>query len=256
MPTLTDHLGPFLMVAFRLSGVLMLAPILASVAIPGKVRVLLVAVLAVAVYPTLPPEQQRPMSTDLFSASAMACGEVLIGMFIGLLALLPVAAVQLGGMVMGLQMGFGLASVVNPALETESEPIGELLTHLAIFAFLLMGGLEGAFLAVCKTFAHIPLGGFDPATSPLALVTGVLSGGFELAIRVSLPLMGIIMMETVATAFLSKTLPTLNIMSIGFAVKIIIGLGALMLGLRAIDEAIGDHVTSTGRSTLHWAAGG
>lgn len=256
MMPLLDHLGPFLLVAFRLSGVMLAAPLLASLVIPGKVRVLLVASLALAVYPTLPPSAfaLSGAEIDLFTLAWAVMGEVIIGFTIGLLAMMPIAAVQLAGLIMSLQMGFGLAAIVNPALETETEPIGELLSYLALFIFLLIGGLEAAFLAAANTFRHTPPGAFHTGLGPINLFTGVLASGTELAMRVSLPLMGIVLMETVASAFIAKTIPSINITSVGFAIKIVIGIGALILGLNAIDGAIGEHMSQTLRALLHWSA--
>lgn len=254
MPALLDHLGPFMLVAFRLSGVLLAAPLLASIVIPAKIRVLLVVSLALAVYPALPAQSMPAETLDVFTLAWLSAGEVFVGFVIGLLAMLPIAAVQLAGMVMGLQMGFGLAAIVNPALETESEPIGELLSYMALYLFIVIGGLEATFLAVCRTFAHTPPGAVGLGILPVNLFTGVLAAGTELAMRVSLPLMGIITMETVASAFIAKTIPTINIQSLGFAIKIAIGLGALVLGLHAINDAITEHMLDTLRRTLFWAA--
>ncbi len=261
MDELARHLVPFLLVFCRLSGVMLAAPLLASVVIPARVRALLVVTLTAAVYPTLLPVLLAGGVADRLAGSdvvllAVAVGtEVLVGFVVGLVAMLPVAAVQLSGVMMSLQMGFGLGSIVNPALETESDVIGELLTHIAIGAFLALGGLEMVFVACANTFARVPLAGMEPGLAPLAMLTRTLAGGFDLALRVSLPLMGLILMETVAVAFVSKTMPQLNVLSVGFAVKIFLGLGALVAGLRAIDHAIGDHVLSVGRSLLEWTAG-
>ena len=259
MDDLVRHVVPFLLVFCRLSGVMLAAPLLAGTVIPGKARVLLVVALAAAVYPTLLPTLRgsgmdtRTM-TDVLTLGVAVASEVMLGFLVGLVAMLPVAAVQLSGAMMSLQIGFSLGSIVNPALETESEPLGELLTHVAIAAFLAMGGVEMVFLACANTFTHVPLAGFGPGLAPLELLTSTLGAGFDLALRVSLPLMGLILMETVAVAFVSKTMPQMNILSIGFAVKIFLGLGALVAGLRAIDHAIGEHVREVGRSVLEWSA--
>ncbi len=260
MEALVLQVVPFLLVFSRLSGVMLAAPILASTVIPGKVRVLLVIGLTAAVYPTVLPgalagSTVNPSANlDILTLAVAVAGEVMLGFLIGLLAMLPIAAVQLSGVVMSLQLGIGLGSIVNPALDTESDVIGELLTHIALAAFLVMGGLEMVFVAVCNSFAHVPLAGFGPSLAPLDLLVGTLQSGFELALRLSLPLMGLILMETVATAFVSKTMPQLNILSIGFAVKIILGLGALIAGLRAIDHATGEHIREVGRTLLEWTA--
>jgi flagellar biosynthetic protein FliR len=259
MISLLDHVGPFCLTLFRLSGVFLVAPILASTMIPATARALLVAALAAAIYPTLPAVQQKPIDLDLLTLGWAVAGETLVGFCIGLLMMMPLAAVQLSGLLMGHQMGFGLAQVYNPALEADTDILGDLLSYIALGVFLAIGGLESLFLATARTFSAVPLGsvitsGADAGTlAPVELLAGVLAAGFELAVRVSLPVMGIILIETLAVAFLSKTMPQLNIMSIGFAIKIVLGLGAIVAGLTSMHTAIADHVGEVARAVLGWS---
>ena len=254
MSTLVHHVAPLLLVMFRLSGVFMLAPIAASLAIPAKVRILVCFMLALCVYPTVyaPPGGGGEI-TDVYMLICMGAGEVFIGFVIGLLALLPVVAVQLAGVLMGQQMGFGLGQLYNPMLETESDLIGEVLAQLAVGIFIAIGGLEMLFQCVANSFERVPLGAVSVGDAPFNLVLATATSGFELALRVSTPVLGIIFIETLASTFLMKTIPALNILSIGFAVKVLLGLVALVWGLNAMDGAIGEHIAETGRQILNWS---
>lgn len=255
MQTLADITIPFLLLAFRLAGVFMLAPILASTVIPMRVRFMLVLAIAAAVLHTLPTGALRAESFDIVTLAVAVAAETMIGFVIGLLMLMPVLAVQMGAVIMGQQMGFGLASVYNPALESESDLLGELLLYLAMGAYIAMGGLEASMLAVLRTLEHVPLGSAAEAAMPLSLVVGVLAGGFELALRVSAPLLAIIFLETVAAGFIMKTVPQLNILSIGFAIKIALGLVAIVAGLAATDIAVSEHIAEVSRQVMLWAGG-
>src|SRR5437868_2805959 len=94
---LLNHVGPFMLVLFRMSGLLVFAPILASSILPGRLRALLCVAFTLAIYPTLPASQHQPVRMDLFSLAPMALAETLIGVAMGLMASLPMYAVQLGG---------------------------------------------------------------------------------------------------------------------------------------------------------------
>lgn len=281
-----SHVTPFLMVLFRLSGLLLFAPALSSPLIPARVRALLVGMFALALYPTIPVSQQVPIDLDWMSLGIAVVGETLIGLVIGLLAALPMYAVQLGGLVMGQQMGLGLANVYNPALDIEGDVVGQFLLYLALAIFLQIGGLDAAFLAVAKTFANVPIGAIllaplpvvpDPSLlgttadiaaagqvaapsafssisfSALDLLSGVIASGFELALRISAPVLCIILLETIATAFIMKTMPQLNIMSIGFATKVVLALLGLVLAFRAIAHVTHDDVEQSMSRMVEWA---
>lgn len=263
-----NHAGPFLLVLFRLSGLFLFAPAISSPIIPARVRLLLVMVFSLAIYPTIPPEQQVPVRMDWMSLGIAVGTETLIGMTIGLLAALPMYAVQMAGLIVGQQMGLGLANVYNPALDIEGDAVGQLLLYVALAAFLALGGIDVVFLATAKTFANIPVGSVLGGTgemggssiaifsnSVLNLLTGVVMSGFELALRVSAPVLCLIMLETVASAFIMKTMPQLNIMSIGFATKIVVAMLGLILAMGAIAHAVGDDQAIGLSRLIDWATG-
>ena len=45
--------------------------------------------------------------------------------------------------------------------------------------------------------------------------------------------------------YLSRSVPQLNVLSVGFPVRIVVGLGVLVASLAAIDEAIVDGTTGS-----------
>ena len=257
METLYVQLVPLLLVAFRLSGLFVFAPMLTGIAIPAKVKILLCFIMAVALFGLVRPNMPAALPGDILSLGALVLGEIVIGAVIGLLALIPVVAVQLGGVVIGQQMGLSLATVFDPSTESESEITSELLLHGAMTIFILFGGLEVLFLALAKSFTAAPVGGWGEgwtshATSALSMVTGALGSGMELALRVSTPVLGIILIETIASGMVMKTMPQMNIMSIGFGLKVLLGFGALILALNAIDDAVGGHIMHSSKLLFAW----
>jgi len=252
---LLAQLVPLTLVAFRLSGLFVFAPMITGVTIPVKVKGLLCFIMAVGMFGLVRSNVPADAPPDFFSFAALVIGEVVIGAVIGLLALIPVAAVQLGGVIIGQQMGLSLATVFDPSTESESEVIAQLLMYGALLVFVLFGGLDVLFLAVAKSFTNVPVGGFlwnEHPVSALRMATGMLGSGMELALRVSTPVLGIVLVETIASGMLMKTVPQMNIMSIGFGIKVILGLGAIILSLNAINDAVGGHVTESTRFLFAW----
>ncbi|HZW06302.1 MAG TPA: flagellar biosynthetic protein FliR [Phycisphaerales bacterium] len=254
MELLLAQLVPLVLVAFRLSGLFVFAPMISGITIPIKVKVLLCLIMGVGLFGLVRPAAQ-PVPPDFFSFAAMAVGEVIIGSVIGLLALIPVVAVQLGGVIMGQQMGLSLATVFDPSTESDSEVMAQMLLYVALLVFVLFGGLDTLFLAVAKSFANAPLGGFawgDHAGSALKMIVGMIGSGMELALRVSTPVLGIIFVETIASGMVMKTMPQMNIMSIGFGLKVLLGIGAVILSFYAISDAVSEHVMQGGRLLFAW----
>lgn len=258
MEHLLNHAVPFLLVLFRLGGLMIFAPILGSPMIPARARVLVAFMFAVALYPAVAAVHPAiPVRLDLLTLGPLVAAETAIGLTIGLLAALPMYAVQLGGQVIGQQMGMGLASIYNPALDTESDVIGQLLMFVALAVFAGIGGLEMMFLAVAETFTRIPPGGALeglPVAATGELVMNLVASGFQIALRVSAPVLCIILVETIAMAFLMKTLPQLNLLSVGFALKVILALVVMVWAIGAIGESIGHEVMEACGAFMRWSA--
>lgn len=252
MKELELQLGGLLLVFSRVAGLFLFAPILASVTVPMRVRAMLGITFALIIWLSLPREMQLAEMPDVFTAGWLVLVETAMGMIIGLIALLPVIAVQLGSALFGQQMGFGLAAVYNPALETESDVLGEMMLYLALGVFLSFGGIEKVFLAVAMSFVATPPGTFSLSAAPLLLVQTVITAGTELALRIALPVLCVLGIETLATAFITKTMPQLNVMSLGYGIKIMMGIVALIGSLIAVQSVLGDHLRETFDQLTLW----
>ncbi len=256
MELVLPHVPVFVGVLARIAGLFVTAPVLSSRACPRLVKVLLVVAMTAAVYPTVNatlPSQPVLGRLDLLSLAPLFAGEMVIGASIGLMAAMPMIAVQLAGVVMGQQIGLGIAQVVNPASDIEGNELGQLLYVLALAAFLGLGGIEVMFGSIVFTFQNVPIGGFALSAAPLDPLVGMLTAGFDLAARISMPVLAIIFVENVAMGFIMKTVPSLNIMSFGFPIRILVGLSVLIAALPMTAEAVWGGVGAAIEEVQGWA---
>lgn len=230
------HVTPFALVLARIGGIFIFAPALGSPIIPAQVKALIVAGLTFVVYPSV--AAPMPGTIDLIALIPMMLGETLIGLSIGLIVAIPVMSVQMGGLLIGQQMGLGLGTVYNPAIDADGDVVGQVLFYLALAIFMALGGMELLHAALLRTFDHVPLGAFAAGQAPLELLTGVVASGYALAIRVAAPVLCIIMLETISTGVLMKTVPQLNVLTFGFPIKIIAAATMLIASLPFIDQAV------------------
>jgi flagellar biosynthetic protein FliR len=163
-------------------------------------------------------------------------------MVIGFLASLPNLAMNLAGFFMGHQMGLTLSQVYNPEIGADVDVLGQLLMYIGLGTFLAVGGLESCYLALVSTFERVPIGGFAITATPVETIVGVLTSGFELAIRVAAPVLAIIFLLMIALGFLMKTMPQINAMSVGFTIKILFGLAMLAVSVAAVQGAASEEI--------------
>lgn len=248
------HVVPFALVVFRIGGLFVVAPMISSRSVPARIRALMAVMFGAAIYPMLSSEMQTPPDATFAEFIGIAMGELLIGVTIGTIAALPLAGLSMGGYMIGHQMGLTLARSFNPETNTETGAVEQLMYFLGIYIFIGIGGLEAMVIGVLNTFERIPVGGLVMTDAPLELFLSVLHASFELAIRLSAPVLGVIVMILIAMGVLMKTMPQINILSVGFAIKIMVGLLIFSGTLIALEETIGDEMTRVLGEVLKWAA--
>jgi flagellar biosynthetic protein FliR len=239
------------MVIIRLTGLFLFTPMLSSGSVPYQFKAVLALMFALAIYPFVPP--MDPNATiDLITLVPLLFAELIIGVAIGLIASLPLLAVQMGGYLMGYQIGLSLAESFNPELQANGSVLGDLLFYLAAFIFIGVGGLDILFATLAESFNTIPVGAFTSADVPLDLFVSVLASGFDLAMRVATPIVVVVSMLMVSMGFVMKTMPQINIMSIGFAAQIVAGLAILFFSVNIIGVIAGDEIHDTLEQIGRW----
>lgn len=240
LETFYEHIPPALLVIFRLGGLMIFGPVFGSAVIPVRVKVMFSILAGLAVYPLLTAEHFAGLDIEMniWSLAPVVAMELMFGMVIGYAASLPLLGAQTGGLVMGQQMGLGFAMFYNPSVDDEADIVGQLLFFMGLAGFLLVGGHEAMVLAVLHSFEHVPPGGFFVDHSIVTLLTGLLLAAFELALRVAAPLLAIIFVQSIAMGYISKTVPQLNILSLGFPMRILVGFFIVCVGIVIINEVL------------------
>jgi flagellar biosynthetic protein FliR len=252
--TILEHVPPALLVVFRIGGLMIYGPVFGSSVIPVRVKVFLSFLIGIAVYPLLATRLGLGTDIDLelFALVPLVGLELLIGLLIGYMASIPMIAVQTGGLVMGQQMGLGFAQFYNPGIDDEADIVGQILFFMALAGFLVIGGHEAMVLAVLRSFEYIPLGTFAVDLDVIALLAGLLLSAFELALRVAAPVLALVFLESLAMGYMAKTVPQLNILSLGFPLRILAGFAMVMLGLYVIGDVAMDGIDAVLNAIFEW----
>lgn len=243
---LLAHLPVWALVLFRLTGIFVFAPLFSSPVVFARVKVLLALGLSICVYPILlaPGSDSARLiepviasGLGLWTLLAVVAAELSIGIVIGFGASLPLIGVQIGGRVVDQQMGMGLAGVLNPEFNEQTGVVSQFFFTMGLAVFVILGGHRVLLATLVGSFGRIPLGGLAFDGHLLDLVVGLLSTVFDLALRVSAPLLCLVLLQTVAMGFIAKTVPQMNILSIGFALRILVG-AFLLVGSIGIENDV------------------
>lgn len=241
-------LPAFALVFARVAGLVIAAPMFSSRQIPRQVKVWLIATISLMAFPIVQP--YLPTHVTLGMAATGMIGEFIIGYLLGFSAALVFYAAQTGGKVISHQAGMALGTVFNPVFDEESTALDQVWFFTVTAIFLLTRGHIAVILVLLSSFKHVPplLASFDGSMGDL--IIAIMTQMFELALRLAGPTILTLFITSLLMGFLTKTMPQLNVLSVGFSVKISAALfvAAITIGFAGdmITHAIGDSLNQIG----------
>jgi flagellar biosynthetic protein FliR len=227
------YFGPFItftLVLARVSGLVLTAPFLMSAEVPMQVRGFLTVAIALLLTPT---QLGAPVAypTDLVGHVILIGNELLLGMILGAGMMILLAGVQITGQLISQLSGMSLADVFNPGFDSEVPLVAHLMYLTTLAVFLLIDGHRYLMSGLLGTFQTITLGGGRLPETLSETVTTLLSESFTLGIRAAGPAMVALLLATVLLGLISRTIPQINVMVVGFGVNSLITLGMIAISL-------------------------
>nr|WP_123040055.1 flagellar biosynthetic protein FliR [Cohnella candidum]AYQ71994.1 flagellar type III secretion system protein FliR [Cohnella candidum] len=220
----------FLLVFCRISAFFVSAPIFSTRNVPRTVKIGLAFFISVIVFLTIGFDTKVTADATYILA---VFREVLAGLLIGYVSSLFFAAIQTSGALMDMQMGFGIANIVDPLTGVSAPMLGNLKYMLTILVFLSMNGHHYLLAAIMDSYRWLPLdnglfGGIaDGSVSDFLIRT--FADTFMLALQISAPIVVSMLLTDVGLGLLARTAPQYNVFVIGIPVKILVGLALLIV---------------------------
>ncbi len=221
----------FLLTFMRISIVMFLLPIFSSERIPMQVKAATTIVLTLGLWPnlSLPGTAMPAHPFDLFILFA---NELVLGLVLSMCINFVFMGIQAGGELFGFQMGFTMISFADPLTGNQTGITAFFLWMVAILTFLALDGHLYMIRAFAFSFHLVPAGGLILSELLLTEVLDLSAQMFVVAVKIAAPIMVALFMVELALALVNRTTPQINIMDIGFPVKI--GTGFLFLGIMLV----------------------
>ncbi|MBG0790130.1 MAG: flagellar biosynthetic protein FliR [Desulfovibrionaceae bacterium] len=234
----------FYLTLFRVSIVLFLMPFFGGNSIPITVKAALALVLSLAIWPQLSfPGEMMPTGVGII---VMILGEFLLGIILGLIVNFLFAAVQLGGQIIGFQMGFAMVNVVDPITGTSNAVTAHFLYMCTMLTFLALNGHLYLIQALGMSFSYVPPGGLlinPQLANHFFEFSGLM---FTLAIKIAAPVMAALFLVDLALALISRAAPQMHVLILGFPIKITVGFFFLGFIFTIMSNYVSDFLRELG----------
>lgn len=237
----------FALVLARVGALVATAPLLQLTTIPVRVRALLAVTLSLLVMP-LYTHVGYVEPWNLLAFTGVLFNEVLVGLLLGLGMQVLLGGVQVAGQLVSQLSGLSLAEISSPTFEDGSSVFGELIQYLTLALFVAVGGHRLVVGALLDTFQWAPPGHAMYGEQFTDVLLGLLTQSFHLGIRAAAPISIALLLSTLMLGLVSRTLPQINVIAVGFGLNSLLTIGALMLTLGIIawtfQEPIGEALQS------------
>ena len=227
----------------RMLGFIYIAPIVSRKEIPAIVKLPFCFLMTIMIVSSLHPGAM-PADTSMILVCIL---NMVAGFVIGYAAIAIFSAIASGGDMINMQMGLSSAVMFDQSTKSQSSILGTFFGLFGLVIFINIGGFYWLFDAMLRSFDIFPLYGSSIPLSELvnmeylvSITSGVLFFGLQIAAPVLLATLG----QDIILGIISKTAPQVNVFSLSFLFKPVLGVAVLIVVLPALVNVITDYFTS------------
>jgi flagellar biosynthetic protein FliR len=191
------------------------------------------------------------MPAHPFDLMLMVLAELILGLMLSLVVRFTFAGIQSGGQILAFQMGFSMTTVVDPMQGSQETIVAHFLYTVALLTFLVLNGHLYILKAFMDSFALIPPGGLLLSPPLAGEIITMSAQVFILAVRVAAPVLAALLLIDLALALVARANPQMNLLIIGFPLKIAIGMFFLGMLFMLMAEHIQEFIIKSGPLILN-----
>lgn len=213
---LSDFMWPFA----RVTGLLLIAPLIGSSYIPLYIKILVATAITIFIFPLVEfPAEVDPLTLN---GVAILAQQIMIGLTIGLIMQVAFSAITIAGENIALTMGLGFASMTDPANGVTIPVVSQIMTVFASLYFLALNGHIALIELLVNSFITLPLNGIFSLDTAMAVAEW---GGrmFIGALLVSIPAVTALLVVNISMGLMTRVAPQMNVFSVGFPLTMMLG---------------------------------
>lgn len=212
-----------ILIVMRVAPILFMMPILNSRSIPNILRIGLTLTVGLILLPLVKINPQY-LPREPFQFGLLMLAELMIGLILSLSVQIIFGGIQMGGELISFQMGFSMASVVDPQSDASTTVITEFIYFLSILVFLSIDGHHWFFRAVYQSFLLLAPGEVHLRPGLYSHLLNLMGNLFIIGVKLAAPVLAVMIFTQISMGILAKAVPQVNILMTSFPLTITIGL--------------------------------
>jgi flagellar biosynthetic protein FliR len=221
-----------MLISIRIGAILLMTPLFALGGVPVNVRVLVAFGLSAVIVGAL--SVPLPSVSSFGQMAIAAVTEAVVGTALAFGVFATFAAFQLAGRILDMQLGFGVATLIDPSTRTHAPLLGTILNLTALALFFAIDGHHLLIRGIAFSIEQIPPGGGLPQIDVTVLIAQF-GAMFVYAAALAAPVMITVLLVDVVLAVIARTMPQMNVFIVGLPLKIVVGLMVLAISLTTLS---------------------
>jgi flagellar biosynthetic protein FliR len=227
---LAGEAWPILLVFARVGAAIMIVPGLGEHHVLPRLRLLLALAVSLLLAPTLSPSLPPQPGAPLALAAAVV-GEILIGLLIGLVARLSLAALHVGGSLIAMQAGLSAAALFDPNEAVQSTVPASFLAGAAMTLLFAAGFHHLLLRAFAASYAALPAGGGIDAGDGGALLIRLSTDAIATGVKIAAPMIVAGLVVNLGLGALARMVPAFPVLSLALPAQLLLALVVIELSL-------------------------
>ena len=248
---LQHWLHQFMWPLIRVSGFVMVAPILGTALVPPRVRLLLSLLIVIMLAPNLHIAPQGDFLSP--TSVVIAAQQLLIGVGLALFLQMLLQAFVMFGQMAAMQMGLGFASLNDPANGVSVTVVAQFYLLLVTLLFLGINGHLVMIDVLAESFRTLPIG-VDIGADRLHVLVGWASWMFAAGLLMAMPAVAALLIVNCSLGVITRAAPQLNIFAIGFPLMLLLGLLILWASMANVLPNFETYSTEILQQMRDWVA--
>ncbi len=219
----------FLLILTRVTLFIYAAPFFSTQNVPQRVKIGISIFLSLLVFRFVVPHEALEYRT-VMGYSILVIREAICGVLIGFSANVMLYATQLAGTLIDMDIGLSMVQMFDPVMRVQTGFTGSIYQY-GMLLILMVSGLEHFVIrALVDAFALIPVGHIEfHADGMMDVMLRIINSIMLIGFRIFLPIFAAMLLLNAVLGIMAKVAPQMNMFTVGIQIKILVGLGVLML---------------------------
>jgi flagellar biosynthetic protein FliR len=236
MDIFAKYIPNFLLILLRAGIFVSLLPFFGSGNFPSQMKIGIAAAIAFILTPVV------ELHITEKSIPLLVFNEIILGIAFGFVARFVFFAVEIAGQVISNSMGLTIAHVFNPEIG-ESTELSQFFMFIGMLIFLAMDAHHDLIYIFVKSYEWLPAGEITISK----IVPAVISLGsmmFIIALKISAPVIIVMLISHILLGFIYKAAPQINIFFVAYPIYIFVGLFVMLIGLPVFVNVMGGYLNT------------